>query len=293
MKVLLTGATGFTGERVLAELRGRQLPVRCLVRSEENATRLRAGGVDVVVGDLGDAERLARALAGCDTLINVASLGFGHAPGIVAAAERAGIQRAVFVSTTAIFTHLNAPSKAVRLAAEAAIQASALAWTLLRPTMIYGSARDRNICRLIRYLKRFPVLPVFGPGTSLLQPVFVDDLASAIVTAAGSPAAVRRDYALSGEQPLTYNELVHTVGRLMGRRHYLLHLPHRPFVAALQATERIGLCLPLKAEQILRLNEPKAFSWAAAARDFGYAPRSFASGVAQEISSLGLALATA
>lgn len=288
MKVFLTGATGFTGERVLARLRTRGAAVRCLVRSEEKAAALRGDGVECVIGDLSEVDGLARALSGCDLLVNVASLGFGHGPGVVAAAERAGVARAVFTSTTAIYTQLNAPSKAVRVAAEDAIRGSALAWTLVRPTMIYGSGRDRNICRLIRYVRRFPILPVFGSGTSLMQPVFVDDLADAIVAAAETPATVRREYAVSGAQPLTYNELVRTVARLMGRRLRLLHLPHRPVVFGLRALERITSRLPVKAEQVLRLNEDKAFAWDDARRDFGFAPRTFAAGAREELTALGI-----
>lgn len=290
MNVFLTGGTGFTGERVLARLRARGDAVRCLVRSEEKAGACRATGATAVLGDLADGDRLAAGMAGCDTLIHVASMGFGQAPGVVAAAERAGVRRAVFVSTTGIFTQLNAASKRVRVEAEEAVRRSGLAWTLVRPTMIYGSARDRNICRLIRYIRRWPVLPVFGPGRSLMQPVYVEDLAAGIVGAAVSPVAIGREYNLPGAQSLTYNELVHTVARLMGRRVQLLHLPAGPFVAALRGTEGLGLRLPLKAEQIQRLNEDKAFSWDEARKDFGYSPRTLAEGLKEEIASMGIPL---
>lgn len=292
MKILLTGSTGFTGGQVLPLLVKQDDTVRCFVREPERLPEKMRGLVEVVRGDFDDAASFRRACVGCDTLINVASLGFGHGPDVVASAHAAGIRRALFVSTTAIFTQLNAPSKVRRLEAEAAITGSSLNWTILRPTMIYGTERDRNICRLIRYLVRFPVLPIFGSGTYLQQPIHVDDLAKAIVAAVQSNCAGRHAYDLSGKEPITYNDLVRTVARLLGRRVRILHLPYRPIVGVLTLCERMGLRLPIKGEQISRLNEHKAFSHEAAARDFGFAPRTFAAGVAEEIASMGLLAVT-
>jgi len=288
VKVVLTGATGFTGGHVLPLLLGDGWSVRCFVRDPERLPESVRGKVEVARGDFDDAASFRRACEGCDALVNVASIGFGHGLGIVAAAHAAGIRRALFVSTTAIFTQLNAPSKVRRTEAEKAIMGSPLDWTLLRPTMIYGTARDRNICRLIRYLARFPVLPVFGSGNYLQQPIHVGDLAGAISKAIRSERASRQAYNLSGKEPLTYNDLVRTVARLLGRRIRILHLPYRPVVAALVPFERLGVRLPIKGEQILRLNEHKAFSHDEAARDFGFAPRTFGVGVADEITSMGL-----
>ena len=116
--------------------------------------------------DLNYSNQLARQLKGCSSLLNVASIGFGSAHSILDACHIAGLQRAIFVSTTAIFTKLNARSKSVRIAAEAAIERSGLQTTILRPTMIYGTPADRNMIRLVRWLDRCPILPVFGKGRS-------------------------------------------------------------------------------------------------------------------------------
>ncbi|HEX7153275.1 MAG TPA: NAD-dependent epimerase/dehydratase family protein [Thermoanaerobaculia bacterium] len=280
MKILLTGATGFTGSYVLRRLLAEGLSPRCLVRQKT------VEGVETVVGDIGDAASLARAFEGIDTLINTASLGFGHAPVLVEAAERAGVRRAIFLSTTSLFTSLNSTSKSIRRAAEETIQRSSLDWTILRPTMIYGSARDRNMIRLIRFVQRWPLLPVFGDGSHLQQPVYVDDVAAAVVLALRSDAAVRRAYNISGAAPLTFNQVLETVARLLGRRVRKVHVPAKPVVKSLQWVERRGLRFPVKAEQILRLNENKAFDWAEAARDFGYAPLPFEEGMRREIESL-------
>lgn len=282
MKVLVTGATGFTGSRVVPLLLDSGHEVRCFVRETSDRSQLGTLPVEWVTGDLSDNEALTSALRGVDALVNIASLGFGHAESILRSAKEAGVRRGIFISTTAIFTQLNADSKSARLAAEEAIQASGLDYTILRPTMIYGSPRDRNMWRLIRLLRFSPIIPIFGDGESLQQPVFVDDVAQAVLLALGTDETIGKSYNIAGKDPLTYNQVIDTVASALGKRVWKLHLPYMPIVRLLQFTERIRIRLPIKAEQVLRLNENKAFSYEEAQRDFGFSPRSFAEGIELE-----------
>ncbi len=287
MKVLVTGATGFTGKRVLPLLAGKG-EIRCFVRPNSNVQKIKKLGYELAYGDLADLNVLRRAMSGCNILINIASLGFGHAPGIVKTAENSGIRRAIFISTTALFTRLDANSKSVRQQAEDCIKASKLDWTILRPTMIYGAPADRNICRLIRYLQRWPIIPIIGNGRYLQQPVYVEDVAKAIVNALMTERTIGKSYNIPGATALTFNEVIDTIYKLLGRKDYKIHMPVSPVVKGLGAAERLGLNLPIKAEQILRLNEDKAFDFHEAARDFGYAPRSFVEGITLELEEMGI-----
>ena len=147
MRLLVTGGSGFLGGYVLDAAAMRSHEVVALARSTAAASVVTARGAYPLTGDLDDPAGLARAFsaARCEALVNLASLGFGHAPAIVAAARAAGIDRAVFISTTAVITSLPARSKHVRLDAERQIAESGLKWTILRPTMIYGATGDRNL----------------------------------------------------------------------------------------------------------------------------------------------------
>ena len=86
-----------------------------------------------------------------------------------------------------------------RVAAELAIETSSLKYTILRPTMIYGSDRDRNMWRLIRFMRYSPIVPIFGDGTSLQQPIYVDDVAQAIVGCLGSDKTIGKSYNIAGK----------------------------------------------------------------------------------------------
>jgi len=290
MRMLVTGGSGFLGGYVLREAARRRHRTVALARSEAAAAAVAALGALPIDGDLSDPLSLAEAFASarCDVLVNLASLGFGHAPAIVAAAERAGIGRAVFVSTTAVTTTLPATSKRVRLDAEHRIAASDLRWTILRPTMIYGDPGDRNLSRLLPLLRRALVLPVPG-GTHLQQPVHAGDVADAVLTAAERPSAGGRIYDVAGPEPLTFRDLLRTAASAVASRTRFVPVPLSPVIAAARSYELLSRNPRIRVEQLRRLAEDKAFAIDDAVCDLGYAPRSFADGIRAEARAMGLA----
>ena len=284
MKVHVTGASGFTGRHVVPRLLDAGHEVTALVRSRTASDIVTAMGATPLAGDLGDPTSVRRAfvVSRAQALVNLTSLGRGHAARIVAAAQEAALDRAVFVSTTAIFTKLESSSKATRQHAEGIIRASTLRWTIVRPTMIYGTPADRNMARLLRLVRRVPAVPLPGGGRRLQQPVHVDDVAAALVAALIAPAAIHRTYDLAGPEPLTLREVVVQAAVAMQRPPRLVAVPLRPTVAAVRLYERLVPSPRLRAEQIERLTEDKAFDIGPARRDLGFAPRSFAEGIGQE-----------
>jgi nucleoside-diphosphate-sugar epimerase len=288
VRVALAGGTGFTGRRVAIRLAARGHALSCLVRSTSDRSVLPAQA-STSVGDLADPASFTAWLEGADALVFCASMGFGHVPAVVAAADRTSIARSVWVSTTAVFTRIAASSRAVRLAAEESARAGRAAWTILRPTMIYGAPGDRNMERLLRHLATKRVVFVPGRGGALLQPVHVDDLADAIVAALEAPVAERREYDVSGATPVSLDAAIDAAAAALGRRGRKVHLPLRPLASALSVLEALRLPLRVKSEQVRRLAEDKAFSHEPATRDLGFAPRDFATGIAQEARLLGLA----
>ena len=290
MKLMITGGSGFLGGYVLREAAVRGHETVALARSQTAAGAVTTLGARPVFGDLSDARSIVDAFtaAGCDALVNLASLGFGHASVIIGSAERAGIKRAVFVSTTAVTTTLPASSKRVRLAAEESIRGSGLDWTILRPTMIYGDPGDRNLSRLLPLLRRVPVLPVPG-GRHLQQPVHVADVADAVLAAAESPGAFGHTYDVAGPEPLTFTDLLRTAARAVASRTRFVPVPVSPLIAAARGYELLSSNPRIRAEQVRRLAEDKAFAIDDAVRDLGYAPRSFADGIRAEAAAMGLA----
>lgn len=277
----MTGATGFLGEHVLAA-KPDGFAVEVFARGSSDLSCV-PPGVPVRFGDLGDPRSLRRALEGVDVLMNVASLGFGHARGIVDACRDARVPRAVFVGTTAVFTTLPAKSKAVRLEAERIVESGGLAHTLLRPTMIYGTPRDRNVWRLIRFLRWTPFVPVVDGGANLQQPVFVEDVARACWDVVDRPRTFGKAFNVAGAEALSFAEMARAVLRSLRRRVPFVSVPSGAALIAVAAARWVPFAPRLTREQVLRLTEDKKFDNGPAREAFGYAPSSFAEGLEREL----------
>jgi nucleoside-diphosphate-sugar epimerase len=284
MKLVVVGGSGFLGSRVVSRMVARGHTVVGLARSEAATSKLQAVGASVVDGDLDrpDGLRDAFASSGADTLLTSVSLGSGYGPPLVDAAEGAGIGRAVFTSTTSIYTSLDSASKPARLEAEARIMASTLGWTIVRPSMIYGAPGDRNMSRLLRALRRFPVFPLPAGGRGLQQPVHVDDLADAIVVALTDPVAIGKCYDLAGPEALPFREVIALGAAAVGRKTITFPVSLRSLIAITRRYEAMSRNPRLRVEQFERLAEDKAFDITLARAELGFNPRSFAEGIRQE-----------
>ncbi|MFC1736687.1 SDR family oxidoreductase, partial [Candidatus Hydrogenedentota bacterium] len=218
---------------------------------------------------------------GVDAIINIAYISLAH--NVIAAARKCGVSRAVFLGSTGVYTELPSKSAQAKRDAEAEIGRSGLDFTILRATMIYGSDLDRNISRLIRYVNRCPVFPVFGRGESLVQPVHVDNVVGSVVDVLDKPTTFGKSYDIGGRSSMSYVELVRNTSKGLGRRVWRLSIPMWLAVAGVSIAGRF---INLSREQALRLNEDKNVDISPACGDFGYNPIEFSEGVAREIAIL-------
>ncbi len=194
-----------------------------------------------------------------------------------------GLRRLVAVSSTSRWTKaassVAAERETARRLAEAEDRVAALcdaagvAWTMLRPTLVYAEGRDRNVSRLADLARRWGVLPLAGAGLGRRQPVHADDLAAALPSVLAAPATAGRAYDLPGGETLTYADMCRRVFEGLGRTPRLLHVPPPLWRAGL------ALASPLlpgaTAAMGERMAEDLVFDPAPAARDFGWHPRAF------------------
>ena len=286
LPILVTGAEGFTGKFVCEELLKRGVFFKASIKPNKSKKWFVDRNIEAVETDIFKKDQLINSLKGCKGLINVTSIGFGAAPIIIKSCLEAKLKRVIFISSTSIFTSLDARSKSIRLKAEQSISQSNLDWTILRPTMIYGTKNDRNMIKLIKYIDKFLFIPIIGNGRSLQQPVFVRDLAWAIVEVFNSEKTINKKINLSGGDSKTFNEVIDIISKELGKQIFKIYFPKSPIIFFIKILENyFNFRLPIKAEQFERLNEDKNFSHSFAKKVFNYSPLNFEEGIDIEISN--------
>jgi NADH dehydrogenase len=233
--LLLTGATGSIGSRLLPLLLGRGEDVRCLVR-EPRRLGARRVDVQIALGDLGemsDPYLVRQALRGVDTVVHLAATIRDQPPHrieelnglatvrLLRAAERSGVRRFVFFSALDAASAQRTRFFRAKWLAERAVITSPLQTTVLAPSIVYD--RSDPWVTLLRRFSFLPVLPVSGSGQARFQPIWAEDAARC--TAAALDRDGRDRYELAGPETLSYDEMSDLVSRVAGRPRPLVHLP--------------------------------------------------------------------
>jgi NADH dehydrogenase len=233
--LLLTGATGSVGSRLLPRLLKDGEDVRCLVREPRRLGERRVD-VQIALGDLGqmsDPYLVRQALRGVDTVVHLAATIRDQPPHrieelnglatvrLLRAAEHSGVRRFVF------FSALNASGAQrtrffrAKWLAEQAIASSSLDTTIFTPSIVYD--RSDPWVTLLRRFSFLPVMPVSGEGKARFQPIWADDAARCVTAALARGNGGR--YELAGPETLSYDQMSDLVSRVAGRPRPLIHVP--------------------------------------------------------------------
>ena len=239
MRLLITGATGFVGREVLRQARAAGHAARILARDPHSPSARAAAkefGAELRPGNVLRGDTLAGAAQGCDAVLHlvgiISEIGeqtfenvhFHATANVLAAARQAGVAR--YLQMSALGTRPQAASRyhQTKWQAEEAVRASGLAWTILRPSLIFGP--EDQFVNLFAGLSRWsPVLPVMGSGRAHFQPVAVKDVATAFVLALEVPSAQGATFDLCGPDRVTMPQLLREVLAAVGRRRLVLRIP--------------------------------------------------------------------
>ncbi len=238
-KILVLGGSGFVGRHVCEALCRLHHRVTVPTRRLPARSVQMLPGVEVIQADVHDAKQLQALVRGHDAVVNLVAILHGDAaafdrvhvqlPRTLAKVCKAeGVTRLVHIS--ALGADPQGPSLYQRSKAhgeqvlQQAVQTSDLALTLLRPSVIFG-ADDAFINLFAKLQTVFPVMPLAGAGTRF-QPVWVQDVAQAIVTCLQNPTTAGQTYEACGPDVFTLAELVHIAGRHIGHERPVLPLPY-------------------------------------------------------------------
>jgi uncharacterized protein YbjT (DUF2867 family) len=237
--ILVTGATGFIGPKVVHALRARGLPVRALVRDRAKGRQLEAWGAELAEGDVTRPNTLWLAAERCEAVVHLVSIRTGRREDfeavmsqgtrdLVEAAHALGVGRFVHMSASGVgeATKDLTPYYRAKWEMEQAVEGSGVPFVIFRPTFVFG--RDGGVLpTFIRQVRWSPVTPVIGSGEGRLQPIWVEDVAAFFAEAVGSEEAAGRTFELGGPDAVSWNELLDRIRRVLGVRRPTVHVPLR------------------------------------------------------------------
>ena len=308
MKYLITGATGFIGPHLVRKLVSDGHTCRCLVRADSNVEPLKESGVELVEGDITQAETLKGIADGIDRVLHMATLGHmanfrvtesmfdainvQGTQNVTTEALRAGVQRVVHCSTVAAMgicedvpateeslCNPHHPYGRSKLKAEqnvlSMIKDKNLPAVIIRFSMVYGPGDSRDILKLTRMAKK-GLFPKVGNRPKLTPLIHVDDAIQGLLQAAEN-GGVGEIYLITNRDSLPFDEIRKILQRALGVKRLPFYLPEWAALTVASLLEKIfpmlGKAPPVSRKNIESTLADRVFSIEKARREIGFNPR--------------------
>ena len=285
-ELLVIGASGHSAKYFFERLskENYKKKIKCLLRSHSQVDHLKCYDLNLefIYVDFDEIDSLKTAMKGVKILLNIAGITISEK--IVRLGNEVGVNWFICVHTTGRYSKFKSAS-AEYIEIEDRLLKNYSNLTILRPTMIYGSSRDQNMYKLIKYIHKNMFFPVFGNGNNLMSPVNAKDLGNAYYDVLQNKnATFGNQYNLSGKSNMTYISILEEVASALKKKVFFINLPiWFCVVAAYLGKLIVGSRFPIMVEQVLRMKEDKVFSWDDAYADFGFSPMSFKEGIRIEV----------
>ena len=244
-RILVTGGTGFIGQALVRHLADAGHRVRILLRASTQSPNLpRSLPVEVTISSLDDERSLRAAMVGVDIVYHLAGAEWRGAyaslmeidiqgtQNIVAAAADASVRRLFFVSHLGADRASAYPVFKAKAIAEEYIRRSGIDFTIMRTAIVFGNndGFTTGLAQLVSTIPGFFFIP--GDGENLLQPLWVEDLATCLVWALDDERTFNQMYEIGGPEYLTFNQVVQTVTETLNLSRRIVHL-RQPYLRAL------------------------------------------------------------
>lgn len=256
-KILLTGATGFIGKALTRHLSETKNQVRVLIHPSNSSPDLPKGiPVEATVSGLNDIRGLRAALVGVDIVYHLASQEALGARGdlletdikgtrnLVQAAEESGVKRFLYLSHLGADRASAYPVMTAKAIAEDSITKSSLDFTILRTGIVYGP-QDRFTTQLAKMIQAIPlVFPMPDQGDTLLQPLWIEDLANIMLWTLDNPKTSRELFEIGGPEQLSFRDIVLTVLDVMDVKRTLVSVSTPMIRIATMLADYVSLQIP-------------------------------------------------
>jgi NADH dehydrogenase len=264
-RILVTGATGFVGNAVVASLNKNGYKPVALVR--EGSEGKLEHDAEIVYGDVLDKDSLLSALDGVHAVIHLVgiirefpkkgvifqAMHYQASKNMAEAAKEKGVKRFIHMSANGTRENGVSDYHKTKYTAEQEVKANGLDFTIFRPSLVYGP-KDAFINMLVSFMKKTPAFSYFGDGSYPMAPIFVEDVAECFVRAIANDSTIGMIYPLCGSEVFTYKQVLKMVSKAIGRNHILLPVP--------EFAVSMGICIfgktdwfPITRDQFIMLTE--------------------------------------
>jgi len=243
--------------------------------------------------DLAEAADLGPAVEGVQAVIHAAARTSAHRPDpalsrrvnveatarLLEVAERAGVHRWVQISTMSAHEGSTSVYGRTKLEADRLVRRSALAWTILQPSLIYGPGGLGLVARTLRMARRLPTVPLVGSGRELIRPVFVDDVAWAALACLERPGTSGQSYMIGGPEEVQLREFLARLLRAAGVSRPFVSLPVGLAMMLARGAAWLTPNPPLTADNVLGVREARRVEIGPAVADLGFQPMGLEEGL--------------